>query len=132
MKNAGILAEQLMDKGFRLVTNGTDTHLLIVDLTGWGIDGLEAEKRLDSAGITVNRPAIPFEKQASEMNASGIRIGTSALTTRGMKEKQMEQISRLILQVLRKPRDNSSVKSVRKEARHLANAFPIFSKEWLT
>ena len=95
VKNAQTLAQTLMKKGFRLVSGGTDNHLMLVDLRNKEITGKEAEALLDNAGVTVNKNTIPFDPQ-SPFVTSGIRIGTPAVTTRGMKEKEMEQIGEII------------------------------------
>jgi len=98
--NAKVLSGALADGGARIVSGGTDNHLMLVDLSPLGITGKEAEKWLDEAGITVNKNGIPFD-QKSPFITSGIRVGTPAVTTRGMKEPEMRQIASLIMEVLR-------------------------------
>jgi glycine hydroxymethyltransferase len=100
VKNAKTIAENLIAEGFRLVSGGTDNHLMLVDLTDKGITGKDAGKALDQAGITVNQNMIPFDTR-SPMVTSGIRLGTPAITSRGMKEKEMKTIARLIAHILR-------------------------------
>ena len=97
--NAKVLAQTLADEGFRIISGGTDTHLMLVDVFSKGMLGSEAEKALGEAGITVNKNAIPFDTNPP-MKPSGIRIGTPALTTRGMKEAEMRQIGRWIAEAL--------------------------------
>ncbi|MFQ5897692.1 MAG: serine hydroxymethyltransferase [Candidatus Methylomirabilia bacterium] len=123
--NARALAEALMARGYRLVSGGTDTHLLLVDLTDRGITGKEAQEALDRAWITVNKNTIPFETR-SPMVTSGIRIGTPAVTTRMMKEPEMVQIASLIDRVLTKPGDASVEAVVRGDVQELTARFPLY------
>ncbi|KKW46374.1 MAG: Serine hydroxymethyltransferase [Parcubacteria group bacterium GW2011_GWB1_56_8] len=116
VKNARALAHELMRLGFTLVTGGTDNHLMLVDLTGAGLSGREAQDRLERSGIIVNRNAIPYDTRAP-FDPSGIRIGTPALTSRGMREREMKTVARLISDVLQKG------KNVRREATALAKRF---------
>ena len=95
VKNAKVLAEELMTKGFDLVSGGTDNHLMLVDLTGLGISGREGQDRLEKVGIIVNRNTVPYDTR-SPFDPSGIRLGTPSLTTRGMKEREMKLIANLI------------------------------------
>lgn len=121
IKNAKVLAEELMKKDFRLVSGGTDNHLILVDLTNKSITGKEAEEMLDGVGITVNKNAIPFDKQKPNIT-SGIRIGTPAMTTRGMKEEEMERIAEFINDAI-----NGKDKDVlRKDVLKLTAKFPIY------
>src|SRR5206468_4662511 len=99
VKNAKVLAQVLQEEGFRIVSGGTDTHLMLVDVFAKGMFGSEAEKALGAAGITVNKNAIPFDSNPP-MKPSGVRIGTPALTTRGMKEPEMRQVGRWIAEAL--------------------------------
>lgn len=125
VRNAQALAEALKERGYRLVSGGTDTHLLLVDLRNLGITGKEAENILDRVGITVNKNVIPFDPQKPAV-ASGIRLGTPACTTRGMKEEEMRLIAELIDITLRN-RDNSSVlEKVRKAVLDLCASFPLY------
>lgn len=125
VKNAFALAETLKQNGFRLVAGGTDTHLLLVDLTKNNITGLEAQNALDVVGITVNRNTIPFETK-SPFVTSGIRLGTPSLTTRGMKESEMEKIGNLIAKVLDNLENAKIYKEVKKEVKRLCEEFPLY------
>jgi len=118
VKNAKTLADGLKKRGWRIVSGGTDTHLLLVDVACEGMGGKEASDKLESQGIIVNKNAIPFDPRPP-MDPSGIRLGTPALTTRGMKEKEMKQITGYINDVLRKD------KNVSREVRALAKKFPL-------
>lgn len=126
--NAKALAEELMRLGYRLVSGGTDNHLMLVDLRDKGITGKEAEKALEEAGITVNKNSIPFDPQPPTIT-SGIRIGTPALTTRGMKEDEMIYIARLIHEVLSNIKDDKVKEKVKIEVEELCKQFPIYRKE---
>jgi glycine hydroxymethyltransferase len=121
--NAQTLAEELLRAGFRLVTGGTDNHLILVDVTPRGLTGKLAEKALERAGITVNKNLIPFDKRPP-LDPSGLRIGTPALTTRGMKEAEMRQIARWIDEVLREPDNETVLSRVREQVRELCRQFP--------
>jgi glycine hydroxymethyltransferase len=122
--NAKALAETLMGGGIRLVSGGTDNHLMLCDVTSIGLSGKIAEHALDRAGITVNKNMIPFD-QRKPLDPSGIRIGTAALTTRGMKEEEMRKVGAWILRVLRGPEDGALVERVRGEIAEFARAFPV-------
>src|SRR5437870_6875816 len=123
--NAKVLAETLAGEGFRIISGGTDTHLMLVDVFSKGMLGSEAEKALGEAGITVNKNAIPFDTNPP-MKPSGIRIGTPALTTRGMKETEMRQVGRWISEVLHHRTDTSVLGKIRKQVLQLAEAFPLY------
>ena len=125
--NAKILADELSAAGFRIVSGGTDNHLMLVDVFVRGLTGAQAERALERAAITVNKNAIPFDTQPP-MKASGIRIGTPALTTRGMKEAEMREIAGLISEVLAEPDNESVQQSVRTRVKTLAERFPIYEK----
>jgi glycine hydroxymethyltransferase len=125
VKNATMLAEALQAHGLRLVSGGTDTHLMLVDLSARGITGKDAQEALDRAWITVNKNTIPFDTR-SPMVTSGIRIGTPAVTTRGMKEAEMAEIARLIDRVLSKLGDSATEASVRGEVQELTARFPLY------
>jgi len=125
IRNAKTLARVVGQSGFRVVSGGTDNHLMLVDVFVRGITGTQAEKALESSGITVNKNAIPFDTQPP-MKASGIRIGTPAMTTRGMKEPEMEQIGTLIAEVLADAENDSVRKRVRERVRALCERFPIY------
>ncbi len=121
--NARTLAHELQRLGFRLVSGGTDNHLMLVDVTSRGLTGKIAEKALDLAGITVNRNTIPFETRPP-LDPSGVRIGTPALTTRGMREPEMRQIGAWIGAVLADPENQTVLQRVRGQVRELARQFP--------
>lgn len=123
VKNAKVLGEELVRYGFRLVSGGTDNHLLLVDLTNKNITGKEAEKLLDEARITVNKNTIPFETQ-SPFVTSGIRIGTSAVTTRGFKEEEMKEIAYLINEVIESK--GSKVEEVKLRVNSICSKYPIY------
>jgi len=123
--NARALARKIMDEGFRVITGGTDTHLMLIDVFAQGILGSEAENALGQAGITVNKNAIPFDSNPP-LKPSGIRIGTPALTTRGMKEKEMAQTGAWIVQALRNHKDEQTLTRIRKQVLELAEAFPLY------
>ncbi len=123
--NAKALARKIMDEGFRVITGGTDTHLMLIDVFAEGILGSEAENALGHAGITVNKNAIPFDSNPP-LKPSGIRIGTPALTTRGMKEKEMVQTGAWIVEALRNHKDAQALSRIRKQVLELAEAFPLY------
>jgi glycine hydroxymethyltransferase len=123
--NAKALARVLTDAGFRLVSGGTDNHLMLVDVFSQGVTGKAAEAALDKAGITVNKNAIPFD-QNPPMVASGIRIGTPAVTTRGMREAEMELIGELISRALKARDDDRALAVVRSEVETLCRRFPLY------
>jgi glycine hydroxymethyltransferase len=123
--NAKVLADTLAAEGFRIISGGTDTHLMLVDVFSKGMLGSEAEKALDRAGITVNKNAIPFDTNPP-MKPSGIRIGTPALTTRGMKEADMRQVGRWISEVLHNRTDDAVLAKIRKQVLALADTFPLY------
>jgi len=125
VKNARALAAKIASRNFRIVSGGTDTHLMLVDVFSRGINGKEAEQALDKAGITVNKNTIPFD-QNPPMTPSGIRIGTPALTTRGMKEPEMEAIGEWIADVLEARNDESVQRRVRREVEMLCEKFLLY------
>jgi glycine hydroxymethyltransferase len=124
--NAKVLAQSLADEGFRIISGGTDTHLMLVDVFSKGMLGSEAEKALGDAGITVNKNAIPFDTNPP-MKPSGIRIGTPALTTRGMKEPEMRQIGHWIAEGLLQRTDAVALSKVRSQVLELCEAFPLYA-----
>jgi glycine hydroxymethyltransferase len=126
LANAKALAATLLDEGWRLVSGGTDNHLLLLDVFARGITGKRAEAALDHAGITVNKNTIPFDTN-SPMVASGIRLGTPALTTRGMREPEMETIGRLIARALKGVDDEPELAAVRREVATLCERFPLYA-----
>jgi glycine hydroxymethyltransferase len=121
VKNAKVLAEELKNYGFNLATGGTDNHLLLIDLRNKNISGPEAQNLLEEAGITINKNSIPYDP-APPFKPSGIRMGTPAITTRGMKEKEMKTIAGWINQVILDPR---SAKTVRQEIKKFCKKFPL-------
>ena len=125
--NAAALAARLAEGGLRIVSGGTDTHLMLVDLRPFGLTGKVAEKRLEEAGITVNKNTIPFDPEKPFVT-SGVRIGTPALTTRGMKEPEMEAIGDMIARVLKNVDDDAVVAAVREEVRELCERFPLYAE----
>ena len=125
VKNARALADRIAARGFRIVSGGTDTHLMLVDVFSKGINGRQAEHALEKAGITVNKNAIPFD-QNPPLTPSGIRVGTPALTTRGMKEAEMVMVGDWIADVLDKIGDESVQSRVRKEVEKLCGRFPLY------
>jgi glycine hydroxymethyltransferase len=125
--NAKVLAETLGREGFRIISGGTDTHLMLVDVFSKGMLGSDAEKALGEANITVNKNAIPFDTNPP-MKPSGIRIGTPALTTRGMKEDEMKRVGRWIAEVLQNRTDASVLARIRRQVLELAEAFPLYAE----
>jgi glycine hydroxymethyltransferase len=123
--NAKALAAALVERGFHVVSGGTDNHLMLVDLRNKNLTGKVAEKALDVAGITVNKNTVPKETQ-SPFVTSGIRIGTPAVTTRGMREPEMRRIAEFIDAVLAAPDDASVAQRVRREVREFTEAFPLY------
>ncbi len=125
VKNAARLADRLQTAGFRLVSGGTDNHLMLVDVFSRGITGKVAEAALGRAGITVNKNAIPFDKNPP-MVASGVRIGTPAVTSRGMQESAMDEIATLIARVLSAPDDEATTSAVRRDVEALCRKYPLY------
>lgn len=128
IKNAQKLAEKLMEKDYTLVTGGTDVHLLLIDLSNKNITGKEAEKALGKAGITVNKNTIPHDPR-SPFDPSGIRLGTPALTTRGMKEKEMELIAEWIDQAISNQKDEAKLASLKQNIEKFVEDFPLPSSK---
>lgn len=125
LANARVMAERLMERGFNLVSGGTDNHLMLVDLRDEEVSGLDAEKALGRAGITVNKNTVPGERR-SPLVTSGIRIGTPAMTTRGMKEDEARHVADRIADILRAPEDEALIARVRGEITELCHRFPIY------
>jgi len=123
--NAKALAQKMMDEGFRVISGGTDTHLFLMDVFAKGMLGSEAENALGQAAITVNKNAIPFDTNPP-LKPSGIRIGTPALTTRGMKEKEMQQVGAWIAEALHHRSDASALARIRRQVHELADEFPLY------
>ena len=122
-----MLADQLMKNGFRLVSGGTDNHLMLIDLTSITdkLSGRQAANYLEEAGITVNKNTIPFDKRSAN-STSGIRLGTPMITSRGMKETEMIVIADLISEAIKQRKKASSRKRIREKVRELCQAFPIY------
>ena len=125
IENAKILAKTLMKQGLKLVTNGTDNHLLLIDLRTLNLGGIEAENILENIGIYTNKNVIPFDT-ASPNNPSGLRLGTPALTTRGMKEKEMEIIGKIIADTLKNPKNKKIADQMKKQVSKITQKFPYF------
>jgi glycine hydroxymethyltransferase len=125
--NAKVLAETLAAEGYRIISGGTDTHVMLVDVFATGMLGSEAEKALGEAAITVNKNAIPFDTNPP-MKPSGIRIGSPALTTRGMKEAEMRQVGRWISEALQHRADTAVLAKIRRQVLELAEAFPLYAE----
>src|SRR5437868_7830609 len=128
--NAKVLAETLSAEGFHIISGGTDTHLMLVDVFSKGMLGSDVEKALGEAGITVNKNAIPFDVNPP-LKPSGIRLGTPALTTRGMKEEQMRQVGRWIAQALNQRQDAAVLTKIRRQVLELAETFPLYPERRL-
>ena len=124
--NAQVLAASLQQAGFRIISGGTDNHLMLVDTFQKGILGSEAELALGKAGITVNKNSIPYDTNPP-LKPSGIRVGTPALTTRGMKEPEMRQIALWITKALDHRNDDAALDRIRGEVAELANQFPLYA-----
>jgi len=125
VKNAKVLADRLMNHGIQLVSGGTDNHMMIINLRNLNITGKDAEDVLGRAGITVNKNSIPFEKLSPSVT-SGIRIGTPAITTRGMKTPEMQIIAELVVDVLQNYDNKSFIKDTKTKVRELCEAFPLY------
>ncbi len=123
--NAKVLAQVLSERGFRLVSGGTDNHLILLDLSDKSITGAEAEKLLERAGITVNKNAIPFDSQPPTVT-SGIRIGTPAVTTRGLKEEEIKEVAGFIADLLLNPNDEAVAQRVRAGVQEICKNFPLY------
>ncbi|MCH5145160.1 serine hydroxymethyltransferase [Desulfovibrio sp. UIB00] len=124
--NAAVLAKYLMDAGYDLVSGGTDNHLMLVDLTNKDVTGKDAEHALDQAGITVNKNTVPFETR-SPFVTSGVRLGTAALTTRGMKEDDMRTVGAFIVEAIEKREDAAVLEKISKNVEEFARQFPLFA-----
>ncbi len=126
IKNAKALAQSLLEKDYNLVSNGTDNHLMLIDLRNKGVTGKQAEIALDKAGITVNKNAVPFDTQPP-LITSGIRIGTPAMTTRGMKEAEMRTIADFIDKVISNIENNEILAQIKAEVQEFTSKFPLFA-----
>ncbi len=127
IRNAQALSGALSSRGYRIVSGGTDNHLLLVDLTAKNINGSEASSVLDEVGITVNKNLIPFDRESAAVT-SGLRLGTPALTTRGMKEKEMEKIAELIDLTITGYKKQRPLEKVKKEIKKLTERFPLYKE----
>jgi glycine hydroxymethyltransferase len=123
--NAKVLAQGLLDRGYKIVSGGTDTHLMLMNLTNKGITGKEADAALGAAGIIVNKNAVPYDEKPPAI-ASGIRLGTPIVSTRGMREAEMKEIVGLVDRVLQHRQDPAMLEEVRTQAKVLCSRFPIF------
>ena len=131
IKNAKRLAEELVKSGFKIISGGTDNHLMLVNLTSKGITGKEAEEALDKAGITVNKNVIPYEERPAAIT-SGIRLGTPCVTTRGMGEEEMAEIADIITSVIENNKDADAIASLSGRVDVLCEKFPLYSEEQKT
>lgn len=129
--NAKRLAEALKERGFTLISGGTDNHLILIDVRNTGLNGKTAEKLLDEVGVTTNKNAIPFDPE-SPMVTSGIRVGTPAVTTRGMDEEAMEEIADIFALVLKNPGDEAKKEEARRRVKALTERFPLYPGLWYT
>ena len=125
LENARALAKSLVEEGFRVVSGGTDSHMFLIDVFAKGVKGKEAEKALDQAHITVNKNAIPFDTNPP-LNPSGIRLGSPAVTTRGLREKEMQEVARLISKVLHDVKSESNIADARRGVEELTRLYPLY------
>lgn len=126
IENASALANEMVARGYNIISGGTDNHLMLIDLRNKGVSGKEAQEALDLAGITVNKNAVPFDDK-SPLITSGIRIGTPAITTRGMKKPQMTQVAEFIDRVINHRTDSKILEQVSEEVKSLCGSFPLYS-----
>jgi len=126
VKNAKRLASNLINLGFKIISGGTDNHLMLVDLTNMNITGKEAEEALDKAGITANKNAIPFDEKPPSVS-SGLRFGTPSVTTRGMEEKEMDEIAEIILATIKNVKNSSAILRINERVKDLCRRFPVYS-----
>ena len=127
IKNAQAMADELKNQGFRIVSGGTDNHLMLVDLTAKGVTGKDAQEALDRAAITVNKNGIPFDTQGPQVT-SGIRIGTPAVTTRGMKEGEMRLIASYIADVIKNINNEQNIQAIAEKVKTLCARFPLYQR----
>ena len=123
--NARALAKALMEDGYKIVSGGTDSHVLIIDLRSKGVTGKEAQEWLDKVNITANKNTIPYDPQPPTI-CSGLRIGTPALTTRGMKEVQMKKVAQLINRALVEAKEGRDISMIKEEVKYFAKLFPLY------
>lgn len=128
VKNASIMAQEFVDRGYKVISDGTDNHSMLIDMRSKNMTGKAAEEALVKAHITLNKNMVPFDDQ-SPFVTSGIRVGTPAITTRGIKEKQIPKIVDMIDRVLMNSEDEKTIKKVRKEVNEMMNAYPLFEKQ---
>jgi len=126
IKNSKVLAHEMLNFGFDLISGGTDNHLILIDLTSRNITGLEAEIALGKAGIFVNKNTVPFEKRSPQVT-SGLRIGTPVLTTRGMKEDEIKVVAGLIRNILENIDQENVIKDSKAAVAELCRAFPVYA-----
>ena len=124
-KNAKALAEGLLKNGAKVLTDGTDNHLVLIDITVFGLGGKEAEKTLDSVNIFTNKNMIPFDKR-TPFDPSGIRLGSPALTTRGLKESDFTTIGELIVKTLKNPHDEAMLKRIKADVKQICDRYPLY------
>ena len=129
VRNASVLADSLSDSGFEIVSGGTDNHLFLLSLVGRDISGKDAQAALEQAGVTANKNMVPFDPR-KPMVTSGVRIGTPAVTTRGMSEKEMVKASSFITRALEGYRDESALRAVREDVEKLCRRFPLYADRW--
>jgi glycine hydroxymethyltransferase len=125
-KNAKVMADEFVKRGYKIISGGTDNHLMLIDLRSKNLTGKLAEEALIKADITINKNMVPFDTQ-SPMVTSGMRIGTPAITTRGFKEKDVIKVVDLIDEALKKPEDEKHLKNVKKKVNAMMKKFPLFS-----
>jgi glycine hydroxymethyltransferase len=126
VKNAKVMADAFTQKGYKIISNGTDNHLMLIDLRSKNLTGKKAEEALIQSDITINKNMVPFDTQ-SPMVTSGIRIGTPAITTRGLKEKDVLKVVDLIDEVLKSPDSPENLKAVRKKVNNFMKKFPLYT-----
>jgi glycine hydroxymethyltransferase len=131
IKNAKCIAEEMMKRNYNVISGGTDTHLVLIDLTKKDVSGKQAEQSLEKAGITINKNMVPFDKR-SPFVTSGIRIGTSAITTRGMKTDQMKIIAEMIDTIVNNHDDEKKINKIRDKVRELSSDFPLYPELFAT
>ena len=127
VENAKIMAQEFIEMDYNIVSGGTDTHIVLIDLTNKSISGKAAEKALEKAGITVNKNMVPFD-QRSPFITSGIRVGTPAITTRNMGTQEMKKVAHLIDMVISNPDSNNNLKKVKSNVKDLCESYPIYKE----
>jgi glycine hydroxymethyltransferase len=129
LKNARALAQGMKKRGYRLVAGGTDNHMVLIDLTDKDMTGRQATDVLEEVGITVNKNLIPYDEKPAKQ-ASGIRIGSPALTSRGMREQEMDQICEWMHQALSNPDDETHIKNIHKQVQEMCDAYPLYQRSY--